>query len=471
MTITYNGTILHDQQLNTIIQECERHNIDARFAIVQAYFETRWGTIGAGKTNNNWAGITWVKNYKGNPDAEKSKGGNRPADEGGNYVLYPTADDGIKDWIYLLRPGNLYNVAGARTISDYVKGLFKNGGNAKADYAGSGYDHYLRNMTEIYNGMKDLLEKLGGIDMAVTAAEVIKHAKTYLGVNELSSRFKVLIDKYNTQSRLPRGTKMSIYWEWCAAFVSVIAMELGITDLIGTEISVGFFRDNHFVPKGIWIGKTQTPQQGDIITWDWDGNGWPDHIGFVDYVKGGRVYTVEGNANEAVRPLNYALNDSRIYGYARPKYASGASTVKPNKTNAEIAKEVLNGVWGNGDNRRTRLESAGYKYDAIQAEVNKLMESVPETPAPAKKSIEEIAREVISGKWCSGDKRTRELTKAGYDHHAVQTKVNELLQPDLTAVAREVIAGKYGNGQLRIEKLKAKGFDSQAVQARVNELL
>lgn len=88
-----------------------------------------------------------------------------------------------------------------------------------------------------------------------------------------------------------------------------------------------------------------------------------------------------------------------------------------------------------------------------------------------KRSIEEIEREVICGKWFSGDKRTQELTKAGYDYHAVQAKVNELLQPDLTAVARDVMAGKYGNGQFRIDKFKAKGFVSQSVQAKVNDLL
>lgn len=471
MTITYNNVTLHDKQLNTIIQECERHNIDARFAIVQAYFETRWGTVGAGKTNNNWAGITWFDGYKGNPDAQKSKGGNRPADEGGNYVLYPTADDGIKDWIYLLRPGNLYNVTGAETIADFVKGLFKNGGTAKDDYAGSGYQHYLRNMVDIYNDMAHLLIDLKGVKNMTTAKQVMDLAKSYIGANESSAKYTEIINAYNAHKPLARGTLMRRDWDWCAVFVSVMFIKLNATNLSGAEMSVGFFRDNHFKPKGIWLGRIPTPQQGDIITWDWNGNGWPDHIGFVDYVKNGRVYTVEGNANEAVRQLNYALTDKRIYGYARPKYASKSSVVKPNKTSAEIAKEVLDGVWGNGETRRTRLESAGYKYSAIQVEVNKLVGSVPATPSPAKKSIEEIAREVIASKWFSGDKRTQELTKAGYDYHAVQTKVNELLQPDLTAVAKDVIAGKYGNGQTRVDKLKAKGLNPQAVQAKVNELL
>ena len=54
------------------------------------------------------------------------------------------------------------------------------------------------------------------------------------------------------------------------------------------------------------------------------------------------------------------------------------STVKPQpkptgKTNDQIASEVIAGKWGNGDDRKQRLTSAGYNYTVIQAIVNKLM--------------------------------------------------------------------------------------------------
>ena len=51
-----------------------------------------------------------------------------------------------------------------------------------------------------------------------------------------------------------------------------------------------------------------------------------------------------------------------------------------------------------------------------------------QAPAPAKKSIEEIAREVIAGKWGNGTARNKNLVNAGYDYSAVQKKVNELLK-------------------------------------------
>lgn len=43
------------------------------------------------------------------------------------------------------------------------------------------------------------------------------------------------------------------------------------------------------------------------------------------------------------------------------------------KPNLEIAKEVLAGKWGNGNDRRTRLTNAGYNYSDIQSIVNALL--------------------------------------------------------------------------------------------------
>ena len=43
------------------------------------------------------------------------------------------------------------------------------------------------------------------------------------------------------------------------------------------------------------------------------------------------------------------------------------------KSIEELAKEVIRGNWGNGDERKTRLTEAGYDYDAIQKKVNELL--------------------------------------------------------------------------------------------------
>ena len=95
------------------------------------------------------------------------------------------------------------------------------------------------------------------------------------------------------------------------------------------------------------------------------------------------------------------------------------------KTVNELAQEVLQGKWGNGTERKQKLTQAGYDYNKVQAEVNKL---VGKTSTPAKKNNEEIAREVIAGKWGNGAERKQRLTAAGYSYFAIQVLVNKLLK-------------------------------------------
>ena len=91
------------------------------------------------------------------------------------------------------------------------------------------------------------------------------------------------------------------------------------------------------------------------------------------------------------------------------------------KSNEEIAKEVIDGKWGNGTDRKNRLASAGYDYSAIQAIVNKML-------TPAKKSNVEIAKEVIAGKWGNGTDRKNRLASAGYNYSTIQKIVNSMLK-------------------------------------------
>lgn len=99
-------------------------------------------------------------------------------------------------------------------------------------------------------------------------------------------------------------------------------------------------------------------------------------------------------------------------------------------------------------------------------------------PAPVKKDLDTVAREVIAGAWGNGQDRMNRLNAAGYDANAVQNRVNQILggghsapAKSIDAVAREVIRGDWGNGQDRMNRLRAAGYDPNAVQRRVNQLL
>lgn len=104
---------------------------------------------------------------------------------------------------------------------------------------------------------------------------------------------------------------------------------------------------------------------------------------------------------------------------------AGGSSVPARKSNETIAKEVWAGYWGNGVDRQRRIQAAGYDYNAIQAIVNR--GAGGSTPAPGRKSNDIIAREVIRGDWGNGDERRRRLQAAGYDYNAVQAIVNRLV--------------------------------------------
>ena len=94
------------------------------------------------------------------------------------------------------------------------------------------------------------------------------------------------------------------------------------------------------------------------------------------------------------------------------------------------------------------------------------------TSKTRKKSITTIAKEVLAGKWGNGDERKRKLTAAGYSWKKVQEKVNEMVEEQqLEKVVKDVIAGKYGNGTARINALKRAGYDPDKVQKKVNELI
>lgn len=127
------------------------------------------------------------------------------------------------------------------------------------------------------------------------------------------------------------------------------------------------------------------------------------------YSSSGKVDGISGNVD-----MNYLYNENII--------KNTDNNGPEDKTIDELAQEVIDGKWGNGEDRKKRLEEAGYNYNKIQDKVNEILEGTN------KKSINEIAQEVIDGKWGNGTERKNKLEKAGYNYNDVQNKVNEILE-------------------------------------------
>ncbi len=142
--------------------------------------------------------------------------------------------------------------------------------------------------------------------------------------------------------------------------------------------------------------------------------------GLWQYTSNGKVNGISGRVDMDIAYVDYParIKNGGFNGYTKN------TNVKPKtkiKTVDELAREVLRGLWGNGNSRVKRLTKAGYDYDKVQARVNELVGVVK------RKTIDELAREVIRGDWGNGQDRKNRLTKAGYDYDKVQHKVNQLM--------------------------------------------
>jgi N-acetylmuramoyl-L-alanine amidase len=133
----------------------------------------------------------------------------------------------------------------------------------------------------------------------------------------------------------------------------------------------------------------------------------------------------------------------------------------------QLANEVIDGAYGTGDDRRRAL---GGQYDAVQAEVNRILTGQP-NPQP---SISALVDAVLRGEYGNGDQR---ITALGVNYQAVQDEINRRAgvgvaaapapapAPSIDDLVRRTLAGEFGNGDERIANL---GGAYQAVQDRIN---
>lgn len=288
---------------------------------------------------------------------------------------------------------------------------------------------YGQKYAELYAKSKE-----GGIGMTETQArqKVVGIMQGWVGLKRSDRSHAPIIDAYNKHTPRPRGYKVSYTDAYCATTTSAAAIKAGFTDIIPVECSC-YYLIEKAKAMGIWQeNDAHVPKPGDEVLYDWDdganyaatdNHGAPEHVGMVEAISGSTIRVIEGNmSGGVVGRRNLQINGRYIRGFICPNYASKATEKAPEKSIDEIATEVLAGRWGNNPERKQRLEAAGYNYEAVQAAVNQKAKG----GASAKKSVAAVAQEVLAGKWGNNPARKKALEAAGYDYNAVQAEVNRL---------------------------------------------
>ena len=104
--------------------------------------------------------------------------------------------------------------------------------------------------------------------------------------------------------------------EWCACFVSWCAGQCGYVDQgLFPNTASPPYQAQFFRSEGHWLDGSAMPSPGMIIFFDWYNADFADHVGIVEKVENGYVYTIEGNSSDSVRQNTWAVGDSQIMGY------------------------------------------------------------------------------------------------------------------------------------------------------------
>lgn len=182
--------------------------------------------------------------------------------------------------------------------------------------------------------------------------------------------------------------------------------------------------------------------------------------------------------NEIIKEYNRLKGGGKP---SEPSKPSKPSTPSKGKSISQMADEVIAGKHGSGHaNRRKSLGISQSEYEKVRAEVNRRA-GVKSEPKPSGKSIAAMAQEVIAGKHGSGhENRRKSLGISKSEYEKVRAEVNKRSgvsstpkakpKKSVSQMAQEVIAGKHGSGHAnRRKSLGISQAEYEKVRAEVNK--
>lgn len=252
--------------------------------------------------------------------------------------------------------------------------------------------------------------------MAKTVAEA-KEEANFLINNVLKGKTFEYPIYMDVEDKTQRALGKTLLTDIVVAFCETLENAGYYTGIYSTANYLASYMDeSRLTPYDKWIAqwyKTCT-YSGNFGMWQFGGE--------TNVLRPNKVAGVICDQDYAYKDYPTIIKNAGLNGFSKGESKPQTTVIK---TVEEIAKEVIAGKWGSGSERKNRLETAGYSYSEVQAKVNELVKG---TTVTNKKTVDELAREVIKGKWGSGAARKNALIKAGYDYSAVQRRVNELLK-------------------------------------------
>ncbi len=249
--------------------------------------------------------------------------------ECGFNTRYPRSPGGITDTEYSIDVG-IQNLADCLRLSGVESPIDLDGislalqgynyGSGYISWALANYDGYSElNAIEFSEMMADRSGASGYGDRAY-----VSHVLRYypIGRSLIGAGDSALVAVALSQIENEGGLKYCEWYgypyrvEWCAIFVSWCADQCGYLDtgvlpkMMGVRPYV-----NWFMERGQWQGRDYEPSPGDIIFFDWENDGLADHVGIVERVENGVIYSVEGNAGDTCAERSYSVASSPVYGF------------------------------------------------------------------------------------------------------------------------------------------------------------
>ena len=277
--------------------------------IAQAVLESGWGESRLASQYHNYFGLKCGTRWTGRSVNMRTQEEYR---EGtltfirDNFRVFDSMEEGVKGYFEFIQLERYRNLQGIRDPQEYLETI-------RADGYATSFSYVEDCMKVIRQYELTRFDEGGCETMAKTAESVLDVMRGWLGFSEANGKFKEIFKKL-----------------------------------------------------GIWIEDgTITPEPGYVIVYNWDkaaqpNDGYSDHIGFVEKVSGGMVTAIEGNRGEKVARRVIPLGWGYIRGYAAPQYekavnGNGGNPGTGKKSVEAVAKEVLAGKWGNGEDRKKRL--------------------------------------------------------------------------------------------------------------------